>query len=120
MSYPFEIPIVLELGNFTLTTGFGKMLQKDALKWRLKLMSWIGLDKVSIFPFFQHFKGYFKGVHYDSERPPHKMFKNNMSCKPFVTFAQKTLINRLRTGAISFSRQGWGGGATPCCTTINR
>ena len=65
-------------------------------------MSWIGLDiKFLFFPFFQHFKGYFKGVHYDSDRPPHKMCKNNMSCKPFVTFGQKTLINRLRTGAIS-------------------
>ena len=30
-----------------------------------------------------------------------RCFKNNMPCKPFVSFAQKTLINRLRTGAIS-------------------
>ena len=64
------------------------------------VLDWIR-HKVSIFPFFQHFKGYFKGVHYDSDRPPHKMFKNNMSCKPFVTFVQKTFIKRLRTGAIS-------------------
>ena len=32
---------------------------------------------------------------------PMRCFKNNMPCKPFVSFAQKTLINRLRTGAIS-------------------
>ena len=34
-------------------TRFRKMLQNDALKWRLKLMSWIGLDiKFLFFRFF--------------------------------------------------------------------
>ncbi|KAK2564434.1 hypothetical protein P5673_011865, partial [Acropora cervicornis] len=27
--------------------------------------------------------GYFKGMHYDSDRPPHKMFKNNISSTDF-------------------------------------
>ena len=57
--------------------------------------------KVSIFPYFQHFTGLFKGEQYDSDRPPKKAFKNNMSCKPFVGFIQKTLLDRLTTGAIS-------------------
>ncbi len=33
--------------------------------------------------------------------PPHQMFRNNRSCKHSVSFVQKTLINRLGTGAIS-------------------
>ena len=61
------------------------------------VLDWIK-DKVSIFPYFQQFKGSFKGEHYDSDCPPHKMFRNSMFCKSFVSFVQKTLINRLGTG----------------------
>ena len=97
MSYPLEIPIILELGNCTLTTRFERVLGNDALKWRLKLMSWIG-SKIKFL--FSHFPNIlrvsFKGEHCYSDRPSHKMFRNSMSCKPFVSFEQKTLINRLR------------------------
>jgi len=58
-------------------------------------------DKVSIQPFFRHFKGSFKGESYDSDEPPMKVFKNNVSCKSFVTFVEGTLIARLKSGAIS-------------------
>lgn len=64
------------------------------------VLDWIK-NKVSIFPYFQHFRGSFKGEQYDSDRPPHRLFRNNTSCKPFVRFVQETLINRLGTGAIS-------------------
>lgn len=64
------------------------------------VLDWIK-NKVSIFPYFQHFKVSFKGEQYDSDRPPHRLFRNNMSCKPFVGFVQETLINRLGTEAIS-------------------
>ena len=64
------------------------------------VLDWIK-NKVSIFPYFQHFSGLFKGKQYDSDRPPHRLFRNKMSCKPFVRFVQETLINRLGTGAIS-------------------
>ena len=59
-------------------------------------------DRVSIFPYFKHFSGQFKGEKFDSDRPPRKAFKNNVPCKPFVSFIQKTLMDRLRTGAISW------------------
>lgn len=94
MSYPFEIPIILELGNCTLTTRFERVLGNDALKWRLK---WIG-SKIKFL--FSHFPNILrvslKGEHYYCDRLSHKMFRNSMSCKPFVSFEQKTLINRLR------------------------
>jgi len=36
---------------------------------------------------FQHYTGSFKGN--DSDRPPKRMFRNNMSCKPFCQFCPK-------------------------------
>ena len=50
-----------------------------------QILGWIR-DKVSIKPFFKHFKGSFKGELFDSDEPPMKVFKNNVSCKPFVSF----------------------------------
>ena len=47
------------------------------------------------------------GEHYDSDSPPYKMFRNNMPCKPVVSFVQKTrMINRLETGVISLVGRG--------------
>lgn len=72
-------------------------------RWSPKLeeiSGWIK-DKVSIFPYFQPFKGSFKGKHYDHARPPSRTFRNNISCKVFREFVETTLIDRLATGAIS-------------------
>ena len=64
------------------------------------ILRWIR-DGVSIFEFFQSFSGSFKGRHYQSDRPPPEYFRNSPSCKPFADFVKKTLLERLRTGAIS-------------------
>ena len=61
------------------------------------VLDWVK-NKVSIFPYFQHFRGSFKGEQNNSDRPPHRLFKKNMSWKPFVCFVQETLINHLGTG----------------------
>ncbi len=58
-------------------------------------------DKVSVFEFAQHYKGSYKGWSYDSDHPPQRVFRNNQSCKPFVEFVRQTLLDRLRTGAVS-------------------
>ena len=42
-----------------------------------EVLSWIE-SKVSVFPFFQHFSGVFKGESYDSDLPPEKAFLNNV------------------------------------------
>ena len=42
-----------------------------------EVLSWIE-GKVSVFPFFQHFSGVFKGESYDSDLPPGKAFLNNV------------------------------------------
>ena len=36
-----------------------------------------------------------------TDLPPGKAFFNNVSCKPFVKFIQQTLLDRLKTGAVS-------------------
>lgn len=77
---------------------------------RSEVWNWIE-NKVSIFPYFSHFKGSYKGTNYDSDRPPSKIFQNNVSCKPFATFIRETLLARLQTGAISLV--GKVGQATP-------
>ena len=65
-----------------------------------EISGWIK-EKVSIFPYFQSFKGSFKGEDYAHARPPSRTFHNNVSCKPFVEFIETTLLDRLTTGAIS-------------------
>ena len=65
-----------------------------------QILGWIR-DKVSIQPIFKHFIGSFRGESCDSDKPPMKAFKNNTSCKSFVTFVEDTLIARLKSGAIS-------------------
>ena len=56
---------------------------------------------MSIFPYFRSFSGSFKGESYNSDCPPKQVFLNNVSCKPFVLFIQQTLLERLKTGAVS-------------------
>ena len=65
-----------------------------------EVLGWIR-NKVSIATYFRHFTGSFQREYYDSNLPPPKLFKNNGSCKPFTQFIHKTLLARLRSGAIS-------------------
>ena len=67
-----------------------------------EVLSWTDKKVSSIFRYFKHFKGRFKGEHYDPDQPPHRIFKNNASYKQFGKFVRKTLLSRLQTGAISF------------------
>ena len=67
---------------------------------QLQILEWIP-NKISIFQFFRPFLGNFKGQFYDSARPPSRQFRNNPSCRPFADFVRRTLLDRLRMGAIS-------------------
>ena len=51
--------------------------------------------------FFVLFKGGYKGQSYNSDLPPHRVFYNSISCKLFVSFISRTILDRLATGAIS-------------------
>ena len=65
-----------------------------------EVLDWVK-NKVSIFLYFQHFTGSFQQESHDSDRQPHKVFKNNKSCKHFGEFIQRTIIDRLRMAAIT-------------------
>ena len=67
-----------------------------------QVLDWV-TNKVSVFPYFKHFTGLFGGASYDSDRPPRMLFKNNLSCRPFVKFIQETILDRLESGAITLS-----------------
>ena len=53
-----------------------------------------------ILEFIKPFKGRFKGSNYDSRVPPRKHLINHHSCKLSTKFISKTLVERVRTGAV--------------------
>ena len=65
-----------------------------------EVLDWIKF-KVSLAKFFKPFKGNFKGVSYDSDIPPSVEFGNNKSCDGFRDFIDKTILERVCSGAIS-------------------
>ena len=67
------------------------------------VLNWIE-NRVNVFDFFQHFKGHYKGMFFDSHIPPPMIFKNAISCKMHTRFIHDTILDRLATGAISI----WG------------
>ena len=58
-----------------------------------------------------HLKGSYKGKNYECSTPPRCVLPNHMSCKQFTSFISNTLMDSLRSGAISL----WGkvGECTP-------
>ena len=64
------------------------------------VLDWLQ-DKVQVQPFLRHFKGNFKGEHFDSASSPQRIFYNHNSCAPFAKFISDTILQRLSTGAIS-------------------
>ena len=79
--FSFETPNILELHEHV--DGWKDIVTGDPTFHQSEVLSWIE-GKVSVFLFFQHFSGVFKGESYDSDLPPEKAFLN--SCKPFVKF----------------------------------
>ena len=68
-----------------------------------EVQDWIH-NYVRVDKFFTHYKGSYKGVNYNCDRPPARIFTNHVSCKAFAQFISDTLIERLASGAISL----WG------------
>ena len=65
-----------------------------------EVLKWIE-HRVDAHQFFVLFKGDYRGQSYNSDVPPHRVFCNSISCKPFVSFISRTILDRLATGAIS-------------------
>ena len=75
-----------------------------------QILGWIN-DKVSIQPFFKHFKGSFKGESYDSNEPPMNVFKNNVFRVLFVTnkplrhrlFPEKDVVTEVHNSLVDYN-----------------
>ena len=59
---------------------------------------------VSVFHFFSHFKGDFKGKSHDSPLPPPIFLENNKICDEYVNFICESIIDRVRNHSMS----SWG------------
>ena len=66
---------------------------------REMILHWIQ-EKVDVTEFLQPFKGLFKGVRYQSDAPPSKVFHNHSSCKAFAEFVTEAILKRVSSGAI--------------------
>ena len=65
-----------------------------------EVLDWIR-NKVSLYTFSaKPLKGNFNGLSYNSDMPPRTEFDNNKSCNNFVHFIDKTLLQRVCSGAI--------------------
>ena len=64
-----------------------------------QILQWLQYG-VDVKEFMKPFKGTFKDSKYDSRFPPRKHLKIHQSCKLFTEFISKTLVERVRTGAV--------------------
>ena len=102
MSCLSETLVIFELESFTLTTRFGRKSRNDALKWRLKPMSWIGSKiKFLFFCTSNILRARVKANSMILTAHPTGCLETTCHANFFVRFVQETLINRLGTGAIS-------------------
>ena len=65
-----------------------------------EVRDWI-TNSVDVTKFVRPFKGSYKGKNYEFSTPPRCVLPNRTSCKPFTSFISNTLMDRLRSGAIS-------------------
>ena len=65
-----------------------------------QVLRWIR-HKVKVEDSFSPFRSTFKGVSYHSAYPPSIELRKNPSCRPFVDFVCKTLLNRIYSGVVS-------------------
>ena len=65
-----------------------------------EVRDWI-TNGVDVTKFLRPFKGSYKGKNYECSIPSRCVLPNHISCKPFTSFISNTLMDRLRSGAIS-------------------
>ena len=64
------------------------------------ILSWLR-EGVNVLDFQEHFSGLFKGVRYNSEFPPSKVWPNHASCKKFSQFVSDSILKRVAQGAVA-------------------
>ena len=82
-----------------------KFILEDFHK-RDEILSYIK-NGVSVFDFFKHFKGGFKGKSYDSPYPPRTFIPNSKICGQYEDFISSTIIERVQNGSMPiWGKQG--------------
>ena len=94
---------ILWRGRYIITTVFWQKILGSCNE-REKVLNYIS-NGVSVFDFFQHFKGEYKGRFYDSDLPPPTIFPNNPICNQFKEFISSSLVERVRNDSISIWRK---------------
>lgn len=61
------------------------------------IYSWLS-DGVNVLDFREPFSGSFKGVRYDSDGPPAKVWPNHASCKKHAQFVTEAILKRVKQG----------------------
>ena len=56
---------------------------------------------MDVHQFLKHFKGNFKGKHFDSDIPPSILLPNATVCEGYTKFIAKTLAERLKNGSLT-------------------
>ena len=92
---PFRNPDYYVAGN----------LHDQAAEWGSigageEVLSWLK-NGVDVQQFFKHFKGNFKGQHFNNDLPPQIFLPNAPSCIGFGNFIIETLIERILNGSMS-------------------
>ena len=75
------------------------ILEKDINDDKSCVLDWLE-HGVDVNKFFRHFKGNFKGRHFDSNIPHKQYFQNSASCAKYADFISRELCERISTGCI--------------------
>ena len=70
-----------------------------------EVLDWID-NFINVENFFTHFNGSYKGVNYNCNSPPARVFPNHLSCKPFAQFISDTIMDRLAYAISLWGRVG--------------
>lgn len=86
--------------NFTAGSLHNYFSEWEKICTDKQVLEWIK-NGVNVTQFFRHFKGNFKGRHYDSDIPPSILLPNAKICESHTQFITDTLIERIRCGSLT-------------------
>ena len=98
-SLPFRDPNSFVSGGLSGECSEWEKILVDNPKGQV-IYQWVR-HGVSVSQFFRHFKGNYRGMHYDCDSPPSIMMMNASLCDKYTDFISNTLLDRIRNGSIS-------------------
>jgi hypothetical protein len=86
--------------NFIAGSLHNHFVEWEKLSPDKQILEWIK-NGVDVHQFLKHFKGNFKGKHFDSDIPPSILLPNATVCEGYTKFIAKTLEERLKNGSLT-------------------